>query len=91
VDELDLTFFKVYRYDHDNRPCQDNAQCKFPEGWGWSTPACDYEMMEISCEPQEIPEFPTIALPIAAILGLAFFSSMSTVKISTKLVIICNL
>ncbi|WP_292466029.1 PEF-CTERM sorting domain-containing protein [Methanolobus sp.] len=47
--------------------------------------------MEISCEPQEIPEFPTIALPIAAILGLAFFSSMSTVKISTKLVIICNL
>ena len=78
---LDKSVFKCETFgwamnvviDDDNNPGPDNAQCKFPEGWGWSAPACDYEIMEISCEQQEIPEFPTIALPTAAILGLAFF------------------
>jgi hypothetical protein len=59
--------------DDDNNPGPDNLQCKYPIGWGWSSPACDYSVFEISCEQQEIPEFPTIALPVAAILGLAFF------------------
>lgn len=58
--------------DDDNNPGPDNLQCKFPVGWGWSSPACDYSEFEISCEQQEIPEFPTVALPIAAIIGLAF-------------------
>lgn len=57
--------------DDDNNPGPDNLQCKYPAGWGWSSPACDYSPMEISCE-QEIPEFPTVALPVVAILGLAF-------------------
>ncbi|MDK2826999.1 MAG: hypothetical protein PWQ44_2179 [Methanolobus sp.] len=58
--------------DDDNDPGPDNAQCKYPTGWGWSSPACDYVPMEISCDQGEIPEFPTVALPIAAIIGLAF-------------------
>lgn len=28
---------------------------------------------KVPCEQEEIPEFPTIALPVVAILGLAFF------------------
>jgi hypothetical protein len=58
--------------DDDNNPGSDNAQCKYPAIWSWGSPACDYSEFEISCE-QAIPEFPTLALPVAAILGLAFF------------------
>jgi len=58
--------------DDDNNPGPNNAQCKYPAAWGWSSPACDYDFVQIVCE-QEIPEFPTLALPVAAILGLAFF------------------
>ncbi|GEM_PF-3521603 len=59
--------------DDDNNPGPDNLQAYYPENWGWSSPACDYPVFEISCQQEEIPEFPTVALPVAAILGLAFF------------------
>lgn len=58
--------------DDDDISGPDGVQCKYPDGWGWSSSACDYVPMEISCNQEEIPEFPTVALPIAAILGLAF-------------------
>ena len=38
-----------------------------------STRRLTISMSPVPCEQEEIPEFPTVALPIASILGLAFF------------------